>query len=149
VTTTENTATVIEGEIVDETQGPQADAAAPDAAPLPPRPKRPQVRTPPQVPRPARRSPTSELTEKQARTLTDKIKKGLNGAADTTDKLNKQVEDAAELMAEAYSQPDLARPGRDELGGLRRQGAGRGPGPPGAQRPAERWSTSSTPARPT
>jgi hypothetical protein len=103
VTTTENTATeVIEGEIVDETQGPQADAAAPEADAAAPETEAPAGEDSSSGAE-AAVAVTSELSEKQARTLTEKIKRGLNGAVVTTDKLNQQVEGAAELMAEAYS----------------------------------------------
>ena len=101
VTTTENTAPeVIEGEIVDQTEGPQADAPAPeaDAAPAPAAGEDSSSGEEPGT----EVAEVSDLTEKQARTLTEKIKKGLNGAADTNDRLNKQVGDAAELMTEAY-----------------------------------------------
>jgi len=95
MTTTENTAPpeVIEGEIVDDTQGPAtADAAREDAS-----------SGALDVPAPREAEEVSDLTEKQARSLTEKIKKGLTQAADTTDKLNAQVGAAAELMSEAFA----------------------------------------------
>jgi len=97
MTTTENTAPpeVIEGEIVDDTQGPQGDAPETSGEEG----SSPAEGTEAQS---AEVAEVSDLTERQARSLTEKIKKGLTSAADTHDKLNKQVGDAAELMSEAY-----------------------------------------------
>lgn len=90
MTTTENIAdAVIEGEVVASTEGPATDASGENAS----------SGVVANVPEPE----TSELNEKQARTLTEKIKKGLTGAADTHDKLNTQVATAAELMSEAFA----------------------------------------------
>ena len=98
MTTTENVVApeVIEGEIVGTTDGPQADTAAPAGEDNS---SGNEVSTTEDAPV----AEVSDLTQKQARTLTDKIKKGLTGAADTHDKLNQQVGNAAELMSEAYS----------------------------------------------
>ena len=102
MTTTENIAAdapeVIEGEIVETTEGPQGDSPAPEGEET----SSGADEAPATEAASTEVAVVSDLTERQARTLADKIRKGLNGAADTTDKLNKQVGDAAELMAEAF-----------------------------------------------
>lgn len=97
MTTTENTTApnVIEGEIVDNTQGPQQGDATD-------KPAGEDSSSGAEITKPDEAPEVSELSEKQAKTLTERIKKGLTSAADTHDKLNKQVEDSASLMAEAF-----------------------------------------------
>lgn len=89
---------VIEGEIVDGTEGPATDGPPADQeAPAG------EDNSSGEVAVPAAQVEKSDLTEKEARTLAGKIKKGLNGAADLTERMNKSVNDSVGLMSEAYS----------------------------------------------
>lgn len=99
VETTEGQTVVLEGEIVASTDGPATeDTEAPEA------PAGEEKSSAAEVAQRATKEPeVSDLTEKEARKLADRIKRGLNGAADQLDRMNKTVEDSATLMAEAYS----------------------------------------------
>lgn len=85
------TATVVEGEVVASTTGPEGEETSSVKGEVV------------QITAPEAEVVTSDLSAKQARTLADRIKKGLSGAADLTDRMNKSVEDSANLMAEAFS----------------------------------------------
>jgi len=91
----DETSQVIEGEIVEATEGPSTTEDAPAGEDN----SSGEVAVPDA---PEAQVETSDLTEKEARTLAGKIKKGLNGAADLTERMNKSVDDSVGLMAEAY-----------------------------------------------
>lgn len=90
---TQDTAAPVEGEIVENTQGPADTAGEENTSPATVPAPRVEVEVEVEV---------SELTAKQAKALAERIKKGLTGAADSVEKMNKTVEDAATLMAEAF-----------------------------------------------
>lgn len=94
-TTTEGDSVVIEGTVVEPTEGPAAGEESSSTA----------IAVQP--------AEVSDLSKGEARKLADKIKKGLNGAADLTERMNNSVETAAELMAEAYSKRIWLALGRD------------------------------------
>jgi hypothetical protein len=85
---------VIEGEIVEGTEGPATTEAAAGE----------EKSSETEVARRATKEPeTSDLTEKEARKLADRIKRSLTGAADVQDRLTKIVGDTYDLMTEAYT----------------------------------------------
>lgn len=92
---------VIEGELVDSTEGPKADDTAGAATEGDDTAGEETSSGDLAVPD-SKAVETSDLTEKEARSLAAKIKKGLNGAADLTERMNKSVDDSVGLMAEAY-----------------------------------------------
>lgn len=107
-TTAEGTTSpeIIEGEIVDSTEGPATDTQAPEAegpeAPETPAGEENSSGTEVDVKPPTKEPEVSELSQREARRLADRIKKGLNGAADVGERMNKTVTDAFDLMTEAY-----------------------------------------------
>lgn len=93
MTVTDNTpAPTLEGEVVPGTEGP----ATQESTDAPPPAEQADNAVVGEIVKP-------ELSKAEARKLTNQIKKDLNAGADTAEKMNAVMEEAADLMAEAFA----------------------------------------------
>lgn len=107
VPTTDGDTVVLEGTIVSPDEGPQGDTTPPAEGEAPAASDTPAGEENPSTAvatvDKTVEVETSELSKAEARSLTNKIKKGLEGAAALTERMNKSVHDTGSLLAEAYA----------------------------------------------